>query len=173
VFVNDAFGTAHRSAASNVGIDSAIKVSCIGFLIQLELDNLAKIVSRPQHPIVAILGGSKVSDKLAIIENLLKIADKILIVGGMANTFLTAQGHDMGSSKIEKDLVETARDIMKKDTDNKIVLPVDFLTANEFKDVKPIRKIVDDDFTGLMALDIGDESVATFKAEINDAKTIF
>jgi phosphoglycerate kinase len=173
VFVNDAFGTAHRNAASNTGIASAIKTSCVGFLIQLELENLAKITEKPKHPVVAILGGSKVSDKLAIIENLIKISDKILIVGGMANTFLTAQGQNMGSSKVESDLIATAKAILKKDTKHKIVLPVDFLTSKEFKDVKPQPKSIGDDFSGLMALDIGKKSIDLFAKELESAKTVF
>jgi phosphoglycerate kinase len=176
VFVNDAFGTAHRKAASNYGIAKNIEESCIGYLIQLELENLDRIVQKPEKPVVAILGGSKVSDKLAIIKNLLKVADKILICGGMANTFLTAKGFNLGNSLVETSMIDTAKEILASDKRKKIVLPVDFLCAKEFKNepkIKPIERQIGDNFAGLMALDVGTKTIADFQKQLTGAKTIF
>jgi phosphoglycerate kinase len=141
--------------------------------MQKELDNLQKVVNAPNRPLVAILGGSKVSDKLAIIENLLKIADKILICGGMANTFLVAKGQQLGKSLVETNLLDTAKKIIASDKKNKIVLPVDFNCNSEFKDDKPTYLKLGQDFNALMALDIGPNTIDEFSKELVIAKTVF
>lgn len=170
LFVNDAFGTAHRSHASNVGIASNIKESCVGFLVQKELEMLGKGIDNPEHPFVAIIGGAKVSDKIGVIDNLLKKADKIIIGGGMAFTFFKAQGHKIGKSLCEEDKLELAKEFLDKGKD-KLVLPVDSACAADFKDVKPIYEGVDlpDD---LMGLDIGPKSIKLFQDTLKGAKTV-
>ncbi|AKX33833.1 phosphoglycerate kinase [Spiroplasma litorale] len=170
VFVNDAFGTAHRKHASNVGIASNISESCVGFLVQKELEMLSKGIDKPEHPFVAIIGGAKVSDKIGVIDNLLKKADKIIIGGGMAFTFFKAQGHSIGKSLCEEDKIDLAKSYLDK-AEGKIVLPVDSATNNEFKDSKP-------SFAGLdlpedqMGLDIGPKSIDLFQSILKDAKTV-
>ncbi|MDR0739418.1 MAG: phosphoglycerate kinase [Mycoplasmataceae bacterium] len=172
IFVNDAFGTAHRKHASNVGIAKHIPTSCIGFLIQKEIENLSKIVHNPQRPVVTILGGAKVSDKLKVINNLLKIADKILICGGMAYTFLKAQGVDIGSSLLETEMLDEAKNILAKGKD-KIILPQDFYCAPEFADVLPTIRTVTQGLNGVMGLDIGDQTLINFGSELVGAQTVF
>lgn len=175
VFVNDAFGTAHRAHASNVGIASNIADSCLGYLMQTELEHLQKLVNNPQRPFVVLLGGAKVSDKLGVIQQLLNVADKILIGGGMANTFFKAKGMDIGNSKYEPDLIETAKAILNSSHADKIVLPIDEHGANEFANVTPIARDVDQPSpsANYMALDIGPKSVALFSEHLKSAKTIF
>jgi phosphoglycerate kinase len=131
-----------------------------------------KITNEPKKPIIAIMGGSKVSDKILVIENLLKIVDKLLICGGMANTFVKAQGKDIGNSFHEPSMIDTAKKLFASASE-KIVLPTDFYCNTKFEDGTPIYKTVDDDFTGLMALDIGKNSVKEFNKFINNAGTIF
>jgi phosphoglycerate kinase len=170
VFVNDAFGTAHRAHASNVGIAKNIKESCVGFLVQKELEMLAKGIDQPEHPFVAIIGGAKVSDKIGVIDNLLKKADKIIIGGGMAYTFFKAQGHKIGKSLCEEDKIDLAKEYLAKGSD-KIVLPVDSACAPEFKDVKATfagEDLPDD----LMGLDIGPKSIELFQNTLKGAKTV-
>ncbi|ASP27940.1 phosphoglycerate kinase [Spiroplasma corruscae] len=170
LFVNDAFGTAHRKHASNVGIASNISESCVGFLVQKELEMLAKGIDNPEHPFIAIIGGAKVSDKIGVIDNLLTKADKIIIGGGMAYTFFKAQGHSIGKSLCEEDKVELAKSYLEK-SNGKIVLPVDSATNNEFKD-SPAN------FAGLdlpedqMGLDIGPKSIELFQDLLKGAKTV-
>ncbi|AOG60738.1 phosphoglycerate kinase [Spiroplasma helicoides] len=170
VFVNDAFGTAHRAHASNVGIASNIKESCVGFLVQKELEMLAKGVDAPEHPFVAIIGGAKVSDKIGVIDHLLDKADKIIIGGGMAYTFFKAQGHSIGKSLCEEDKLDLAKQYLEK-SNGKIVLPIDSANAPEFKDVEPTFSGVDlpDD---VMGLDIGPKSIELFKETLKGAKTV-
>ncbi|WP_338971572.1 phosphoglycerate kinase [Spiroplasma endosymbiont of Panorpa germanica] len=170
IFVNDAFGTAHRAHASNVGISSNIKESCVGFLVQKELEMLAQGVDKPEHPFVAIIGGAKVSDKIGVIDNLLTKADKIIIGGGMAYTFFAAQGHKIGKSLLEADKIDLAKEYLKK-SNGKIILPIDSANATEFKDVKPTFSGVDlpDD---VMGLDIGPKSIELFQKELAGAKTV-
>ncbi|OBU78706.1 phosphoglycerate kinase [Mycoplasmoides gallisepticum] len=181
VFVNDAFGTSHRAHASNVGIAANISQSCIGFLVQKELEALSKLTNNPQRPFVVILGGAKVSDKLKVIESLLKSADQILIGGGMVNTFNKAKGYHIGKSLFEPEMLETAKKILAEDKDNKIILATDQMVtkASTITDIKtaPAGKCVfakdeaeNEDFE---ALDIGDESIKTFKSYIAKAKSIF
>lgn len=171
VFVNDAFGTAHRSHASNVGI-SAHLPAVSGFLIEKEIEFLGEAVLNPKRPLVAILGGAKVSDKITVIESLLEKADKILIGGGMANTFLRAQGYDTGKSLVEEDKLDLAKSLLETGKD-KLVLPVDVVTAKEFSNdteytVRDASEIEADE----MALDIGPKTVEVFEEVLKDAKTV-
>ena len=166
IFINDAFGTCHRAHASNVGIATYLP-SGIGFLVQKELDNMLPLLEQPEYPFVVILGGSKVSDKIGIIENLIDKVDKILVGGGMAYTFLKAKGKNIGNSLFEEDKVDYCRDLLKK-TD-KIVLPVDHLCAKEIGEDPTVKIFLNNDDIGL---DIGPESINVFKAYLKDAKTI-
>ncbi len=171
VFVNDAFGTAHRSHASNVGISEHL-LAVSGFLIEKEIDFLGEAVLNPKRPLVAILGGAKVSDKITVIESLLEKADKILIGGGMANTFLRAQGYDTGKSLVEEDKLDLAKSLLEKGKD-KLVLPVDVVAAKEFSNdsehaVRDASEIEADE----MALDVGPKTVELFEEVLKDAKTV-
>ena len=172
VFVNDAFGTAHRAHASNVGIASNIKQTAAGFLLEKEIKFIGGAVDNPKRPFMAVLGGAKVSDKIEVISNLLNIADKVLIGGGMAYTFLAAQGYNVGTSLLEEDKIPLAKELLEKGKD-KLVLPVDFLFTPEFKDIKPshvgpITSIKE----GEMSLDIGPKTVELFSSVLKDAKTV-
>ncbi len=170
VFVNDAFGTAHRSHASNVGIASNIE-SATGFLVQKEIDFIGGAVDNPERPFIAILGGAKVSDKIGVIENLLEVADKVLIGGGMAYTFFKAQGKEVGKSLLEEDKIDLAKSILEKAGD-KLVLPLDTVAAKEFdNDAETV--IIEGDFPeDLEGLDIGPKTIALFKKELEGAKTV-
>ncbi|WP_342258875.1 phosphoglycerate kinase [Spiroplasma endosymbiont of Dioctria linearis] len=170
VFVNDAFGTAHRAHASNVGIASNISESCVGFLVQKELEMLAKGIDKPEHPFIAIIGGAKVSDKIGVIDNLLEKADKIIIGGGMAYTFFKAQGHNIGKSLCEEDKVSLAKQYLDK-SNGKIILPIDSANNKDFKDTPATISGVDlpDD---VMGLDIGPKSIKLFEDILKDAKTV-
>ncbi|WP_339033889.1 phosphoglycerate kinase [Spiroplasma endosymbiont of Cantharis rufa] len=170
IFVNDAFGTAHRAHASNVGIASNISESCVGFLVQKELEMLAKGIDKPEHPFIAIIGGAKVSDKIGVIDNLLEKADKIIIGGGMAYTFFKAQGHNIGKSLCEEDKVALAKQYLDK-SNGKIILPIDSANNKDFKDTPPTISGVDlpDD---VMGLDIGPKSIKLFEGILKDAKTV-
>ncbi|MBC6370812.1 phosphoglycerate kinase [Lactobacillus sp. ESL0261] len=175
MYVNDAFGTAHRSHASNVGIAEAMKKDgkpvAAGFLMEKEIKFLGDAVANPVHPFVTILGGAKVSDKIDVITNLIPKSDHILIGGGMAYTFLAAQGHEIGKSLFEPDKVDLAKKLLK-DADGKIVLPVDNVAATEFSN-DAARKVVGDDIPeNMMGLDIGPKTVAKFKDVLKDAKTV-
>jgi phosphoglycerate kinase len=172
VFVNDAFGTAHRIHASNVGIAENIAESCLGFLVEKEVKMLSQGVDNPVKPFVAIIGGAKVSDKIGVIEHLLKKADKILIGGGMAYTFFVAQGYKIGNSLLEVDKVEIAKIFLAK-TKGKIILPIDSLEAPEFADVPAKVTTGFDIDDGYMGLDIGPKTIELFKKELADAKTVF
>ncbi|MHA3838926.1 phosphoglycerate kinase [Mycoplasma sp. VS1572C] len=170
VFINDAFGTAHRAHASNVGISSNIKESALGYLMQKEVESLNKVITSPEHPYVAIIGGAKVSDKIQVLENLAKIADKMIIGGAMAYTFMAAKGETTGTSLVENDYVELAKEFLAKYGD-KVILPVDHACAKEFKDVEPEFQegsIKD----GFMGLDLGPKSIANIKDALKDAKTV-
>ncbi|MHA3786513.1 phosphoglycerate kinase [Mycoplasma sp. Z244C] len=170
VFINDAFGTAHRAHASNVGISSNIKESALGYLMQKEVESLNKVITNPEHPYVAIIGGAKVSDKIQVLENLAKIADKMIIGGAMAYTFMAAKGETTGTSLVENDYVELAKEFLAKYGD-KVILPVDHACAKEFKDVEPEFQegsIKD----GFMGLDLGPKSIANIKDALKDAKTV-
>ncbi|QZX49398.1 phosphoglycerate kinase [Mycoplasma sp. E35C] len=180
VFVNDAFGTSHRAHASNVGIAKNIKDSCVGFLVQQELEALSKLTNKPARPFVVILGGAKVSDKLKVIESLLKTADHILIGGGMVNTFNKAKGFHIGKSLFEPEMLDTAKRILDNDKDNKIILATDQMVtkASEITDIKTAKAgecvfAKDQEEEDFEALDIGVESIQTFKSYIQKAKSIF
>ena len=171
LFVNDAFGTAHRAHASNVGIGSILP-NALGFLVEKEVEMLNKAVYDAEKPVVAIIGGAKVSDKILVIENLLQTADKILIGGGMAYTFFKAQGLEIGNSLLEEDRLEVASQILEKGK-GKIVLPVDHVIANDFANPTDV-KTVDTDQTpeGYMGLDVGPKTLELFKKELDGAKTV-
>lgn len=172
VFVNDAFGTAHRAHASNAGIAANMDTVVSGFLIEKEINCLSKAVDNPVHPYVAILGGAKVSDKISVIENLLNKADKIIICGAMAYTFYKALGYEVGTSKCELDFVDYAKGLLEK-AQNKIILPVDTVVAKEFdKDAE--SKVVDSDKIPAdeMGMDIGPKSLEKFAKELEGAKTV-
>lgn len=165
VFVNDAFGTAHRAHASNVGIAS-LKEAAAGYLMEKELHYIGDTVENPERPFVAILGGAKVSDKIGVIENLLKKADKILIGGGMAYTFMKALGYNIGTSIVEEDKLELASSLLEK-ANGKLILPVDLVVSKEFAPdashrVTTYKDILDDE----MGLDIGPKTIKLFKKEL-------
>ena len=172
VFVNDAFGTAHRKHASNVGIATNMQgKAAAGYLMEKEIKFLGDAVDNPERPFVAILGGAKVSDKIGVIDNLLDKADKIIIGGGMAYTFYAAKGIKVGNSLVEKDKIDVAKQILDKAGD-KLVLPIDNVVADKFNndaDTKVVEGDIDD---GWMALDIGPKSVEEFKNVLKDAKTV-
>lgn len=171
VFVNDAFGTAHRSHASNVGIASNLE-SAAGFLMDKEIKFIGGAVDEPVRPFVAILGGAKVSDKIGVIENLLKKADKILIGGGMAYTFMVAQGKEVGISLLEKDKVDLAKEILDKAGD-KLILPVDTVVAKEFSNDVPFHTVSSDEIPAdEEGLDIGEKTIELFSKELQGAKTV-
>ena len=173
VYVNDAFGTAHRAHASNVGIASNIGEgnSASGFLVDKEIKFIGGAVDNPDRPLVAILGGAKVSDKIAVIENLLEKADKVIIGGGMAYTFMKAQGKEIGISLCENDKVEYARELMAKAGD-KLILPIDTVVAKEFSNDAPSRVAEGDIQADEEGLDIGPKSVELFKKTLEGAKTV-
>ncbi len=170
VFVNDAFGTAHRAHASNVGIASNVE-SAAGFLVQKEIDFIGGAVDNPERPFVAILGGAKVSDKIGVIENLLEVADKVLIGGGMAYTFFKSQGKEIGTSLLEEDKVELAASLLEKAGD-KLVLPVDTVVAPEFDNDAPSQVVEGDIPADQMGLDIGPKTIELFAKELEGAKTV-
>lgn len=174
VYVNDAFATAHRAHASTAGIAKYVKESAIGFLMELEINQLSKLLKGYEHPFVAIIGGAKVSDKLKVLEKLFEIAYKVLIGGGMAYTFKVAQGKQIGNSLFEEDRVEDVKRYLKQYAD-KIVLPVDNGISTEFANNKAIYTNSKNDNIpdGYMGLDIGPESIELFAKEIAKAKTIF
>ena len=173
VFVNDAFGTAHRAHASNVGIASNIGEgnSASGFLVDKEIKFIGGAVDNPERPLVAILGGAKVSDKIAVIENLLEKADKVIIGGGMAYTFMKAQGKEIGISLCENDKIDYARELMEKAGD-KLVLPIDNVVAKEFSNDAPSRVAQGDIQPDEEGLDIGPKTIELFKSTLEGAKTV-
>ena len=172
VFVNDAFGTAHRAHASNVGIASNIKDSAVGFLVEKEIKFIGGAVDNPERPLIAILGGAKVSDKIGVIENLLTKADKILIGGAMMFTFLKAEGKNIGTSLVEDDKLDLAKDLLAK-SNGKIILPVDTVVVSEFKNDAEYSTInVDNIPNNKMGLDIGEKTVTLFDSYIKTAKTV-
>ena len=171
VFVNDAFGTAHRAHASTAGVADYIP-AVAGMLIEKELAFLGQAVSDPERPFVAILGGAKVSDKIKVIDNLLTKADKLLIGGGMANTFFKAQGLEMGDSLVEADSLEVAAALMAKGGD-KLVLPVDVVLADAFAEDAATKVVpVGDVAAGWRILDIGPETIKLFAEQVRQAKTV-
>ena len=175
LFVCDAFGSAHRAHASVVGITKFVQQSAAGLLMEKELAYLGKAISNPARPFVAILGGAKVSDKIEVVENLMKIADTMLIGGGMAYTFLKAQGLPIGKSLVENDKIDLAKKILAdaKARNFKFLLPTDHVTAPEFKaDSRATIGEVNATPADQMGLDIGPKTIAAYTAEIAKAKTI-
>lgn len=171
IFINDAFGTIHREHASNVGIATNLP-NGIGFLVEEEIKKLNKLINKPKKPYIIVLGGAKVSDKIGVIDNLIKKADYILISGGMSFTFLKAAGFNIGDSILEKEKIPFCTKMLEKYPD-KIILPIDVITAKELKaNVKTHERFINE-IEDEMGLDIGPKTVKLFKQYLNDAKTIF
>jgi len=175
IFVCDAFGSAHRAHASVVGITRFVNQAAAGLLMERELAYLGKAVSNPERPFVAVLGGAKVSDKIEVVENLMRVADSMLIAGGMAYTFLKSQGLPVGKSLVEADKLDLARKLLAeaKQRNFKLLLPTDHVLGAEFKaDTKTQTTSVTATPDGWMGLDIGPDTVAKYAAELARAKTI-
>ena len=174
MFVNDAFGTAHRAHCSTVGVTEYLSPAVCGYLIQKELKFLGDSVESPVRPFVAILGGAKVSDKINVINNLLEKVDTLIIGGGMAYTFLKAQGFTVGSSLVEEDKVDYAKEMLAKAEAKgvKFLLPVDHRVAAEFKDVEAVITEDQNIQDGFMGLDIGPKTEEIYANAVKDAKTV-
>jgi phosphoglycerate kinase len=172
VFVNDAFGTAHRAHASNVGIASNIKETVAGFLLEKEIEFIGNTISNPERPLVAVLGGAKVSDKINVIKKLLEVADHVIITGAMAYTFYLAQGYEVGTSKVERDKVELALELLALAKD-KIVLGEDVVTAKAFdknseRNIRLKSEIPADE----MGMDVGPKTLERYFTYLEKAKTV-
>lgn len=180
LYVNDAFGTAHRAHASTVGITKFVSKAAAGLLMQKELDYLGRVITNPEHPFVAILGGAKVSDKIPVINALIdRGVDKLLIGGAMAYTFLKAEGFTVGKSLVEDNMLDTAREIKKRAEEKGIqfLLPTDHQVVDSYEPIKGqkiVAKTIPIEFTniGLVGMDIGVETVSHFSAALEDARTI-
>ena len=173
VFVNDAFGTAHRAHCSNVGVTKVCKENVVGYLMQKEIKFLGEAVENPVRPFVAILGGAKVSDKIAVINNLLEKVDTLIIGGGMAYTFLKAQGQEVGNSLLEEDKMDYALEMVKKAEEKgvKLLLPVDHVVGREFSNDTE-RAVVDTIEAGWSGFDIGPKTIELYKDALAGAKTV-
>ncbi len=174
IFVNDAFGTAHRAHSSTAGLADHLPAVC-GYLIQKEIDVMGKALSHPERPFVAILGGAKVSDKIAVIENLIDKVDTLIVGGGMAYTFFKAKGHSIGTSICEDDKVELAKSLLEKAESKgvKLLLPVDNVIGLEFKNDTEFKTVESNHMPdGWMGMDIGPKTVEAYSAEIKNAKTV-
>lgn len=175
VFVNDAFGTAHRAHCSNVGVTKYLKTAAAGYLIQKEIEFLGNAVNNPERPFVAILGGSKVSSKISVINNLLEKVDTLIIGGGMAYTFMKAMGGNVGDSLLEADYLDYAKEMMEKAESKgvKLLIPVDTVVAKDFANDAPSKTVergcIEDGWQGL---DIGEKTIALYKDAVKDAKTV-
>lgn len=175
LYVNDAFGTAHRAHASTVGVAS-LRPAVAGFLLERELDVLGRLLAQTEQPFVVVVGGAKISDKIGILENLMGRVSALLIGGGMANTFLAAQGHGLGRSLVETEKIEVARQLLSQATTRnlRLVLPVDLVVAESQEPGTPYQTVpVDAVPEGWMALDIGPETVRLFADTLAGAKTVF
>lgn len=174
VYVNDAFGTAHRAHASTAVIAQFLPDKMAGFLLEKEIKFLGQTVANPEKPFVAIVGGAKVSGKLEVLQSLIEKTNTILIGGGMAYTFLKAQGHKIGNSLVENDLIDTAKQILQKaEKQNvKFMLPIDHVVADKFDNNATIKNVDAEIPEGYMALDIGKKTIELYSAEISNAKTI-
>ncbi|MFB6342146.1 phosphoglycerate kinase [Saccharicrinis sp. FJH62] len=174
VYVNDAFGTAHRAHASTAIIANFMADKMAGYLLEKEIKFLGETVAKPERPFVAIVGGAKVSGKLEVLQSFIEKVDTILIGGGMAYTFYKAQGHSIGNSLVEEDLIGTAKEILAKAEAKgvKFLLPVDNLAADKFDNAADIEVVGVDIPEGRMALDVGPETVKLYAAEIAKAKTV-
>ena len=176
VYVEDAFGSAHRAHASTEGVAQAMlqqgKAAVAGYLLQKEIKALGMAAHDPPHPYVAMMGGAKISDKIKLIDNLLEKADKIIIGGGMANTFLAAQGYEMGRSLVEEEVLAEARRLLEK-ASARLVLPVDVLVADEIStDAETEVVSVQEIPAGMMAVDIGPDSIERFQEEVQEAALV-
>lgn len=172
VYINDAFGTAHRAHASTEGVTKFISKCAAGYLMQKELEYLSKAVANPEHPYIAILGGSKISGKIDVIKNLLGKADKILIGGGMVFTFYKAMGHEIGKSILEEDKLELAKELIAE-SKGKLMLPVDIVVADKFENDAQSSVVWGNEMPAdKIGMDIGPESVKQFREELLAAKTI-
>lgn len=175
VYVNDAFGSAHRAHASTEGVTKFIDKCASGYLMQKELDYLGKAIANPQRPFTAILGGAKISGKIDVIQNLLPKVDNLIIGGGMAYTFFKAMGYEIGTSLLEEEKIELAKEILEKAKDSKanLLLPLDVKITSEFKD-QPADATVDVDKIPAekMALDIGEKTIEKFKELVTSSKTV-
>ena len=175
VFVDDAFGTAHRAHCSNVGVTKYVDTAVVGYLMQKEIDFLGNAVNNPKRPFVAILGGSKVSSKISVINNLLDKVDTLIIGGGMAYTFMKAMGEEVGKSLLEEDYIGYAKEMMEKAKKNgvKLLIPVDTVVAKEFSNDAEYKTVkrgeIEPDWQGL---DIGEETCKLFADAVKDAKTV-
>ena len=170
IFVEDAFGSVHRAHASTAGIPAHLP-SAAGFLVEKEINDIGKAVDDPERPLVAILGGAKVSDKIGVIENLLKIADKVIVGGGMSYTFAKAQGREIGNSLLEEDRIALAKEFLDK-ANGKLILPIDTVISDKFGEDGDIKVVEGDIPEGYMGLDIGPKSVELFKEALQGAKTV-
>lgn len=175
VYINDAFGSAHRAHASTEGVTKFIKVSAAGYLMRKELDYLGGAITNPKRPYVAILGGAKISGKIDVINNLLNKVDTLIVGGGMAYTFYKAEGKEIGTSLLEAEKIDLAKQVLQnvKESGIKFLLPVDVVVASEFKNDSPATVVsVDNMPADKMGLDIGPETIKLFSNELKDAKTI-
>jgi len=172
VYINDAFGSAHRAHASTEGVTHFIKKCAAGYLMQKELEYLSKAIGNPEHPFVAILGGSKISGKIDVINNLLDKADKILIGGGMIFTFYKAMGAEVGKSLVEENKIDLAKDLMSK-AKGKIILPIDIVVADKFENDSYYKTVYGNEMPAdMMGMDIGNETIKIFSEEVSKAKTV-
>ncbi len=173
IFVDDAFGTAHRKHASNYGVASLLP-NAVGFLMGKEISSIKSVIEKPERPLVAILGGAKVSDKIPLLNNFVEKCNTILIGGGMAYTFLRAKGFKIGDSLFDAERLEDAKQILEKAKENnvKIVLPVDFMCASEFSPNAKAKKIKEEIPNGYQGLDIGPKTIKMFKNEIKTANSL-
>ena len=175
VFVNDAFGTAHRAHCSNVGVTDYLDVAAAGFLIEKEIEFLGNAVENPVRPCVAILGGSKVSSKISVINNLLDKVDTLIIGGGMAYTFLKAMGEEVGNSLLEEDYLEYSKEMIAKAEAKgvKLLIPTDTVVAKEFSNDAEYKTVSKSEIeAGWMGLDIGEETIKTYIGAVKEAKTV-
>lgn len=171
IYINDAFGTSHRAHASNVGIASHLP-SGVGFLVEKELNVMGETIEKPEHPFVVILGGAKVSDKIGVIENLVHKADTILVGGGIANTFLKAKGCELGKSLVDNDSLDFCFRMLEQYSD-KIILPIDVVSAKEISDTVPFKKsLVDELEVDDIVLDLGSKTIELYKTYLQDSATI-
>ncbi|MFI4846848.1 MAG: phosphoglycerate kinase [Candidatus Makana argininalis] len=171
IFVMDAFASAHRSESSTVGVGNLSKISCCGFLFKNEIKNLSKIINNPLRPMISIIGGSKISTKLNILESLSKISDKIIVGGGIANTFLASKGFNIGKSIYEHDLIYSAKNILIRNKN--ILLPVDVKVSNQFSELSTsLTKSINDITNDEQILDIGNLSINNILNNLKQSKTI-
>ncbi len=174
VFVNDAFGTAHRAHCSNVGVTQYVDTAVVGYLMQKEIDFLGNAVNKPERPFVAILGGSKVSSKISVINNLLDKVDTLIIGGGMSFTFAKAQGEEIGKSLVEEDFLEYSKEMIEKAKAKgvKLLLPIDTVAAKEFSNDSSFSLVDGSLEADLLGLDIGPKTQALYADALKDAKTV-